>query len=108
MRERLPSAGVVLLRLSALARSLQPDYIIQTLATHAAALPSALCWLALAALPESSALLPRWHQAVSQWDRASFLSLGLALLDALHDLPLSVAGKPPVSAHRWMILSTRP
>jgi predicted nuclease of predicted toxin-antitoxin system len=41
MRERLPSAGVVLLRLNGLARSLQPDYIAQTLAAHAAALPSA-------------------------------------------------------------------
>lgn len=30
------------------------------------ALTIALCWLALAALPESSALPPRWHQAVSQ------------------------------------------
>jgi predicted nuclease of predicted toxin-antitoxin system len=39
MREHLPSAGVVLLRLSGLARSLQPDYIAQTLATHGAALP---------------------------------------------------------------------
>jgi predicted nuclease of predicted toxin-antitoxin system len=41
MREQRPSAGVVLLRLSGLARSLQPDYIAQTLTTHAAALPSA-------------------------------------------------------------------
>jgi predicted nuclease of predicted toxin-antitoxin system len=41
MRERLPSAGVVLLRLGGLARFLQPDYIAQTLAIHAAALPSA-------------------------------------------------------------------
>jgi len=41
IRERLPSAGVVLLRLSGLARSLQPDFIAQTLATHAAALSSA-------------------------------------------------------------------
>jgi predicted nuclease of predicted toxin-antitoxin system len=37
MRERLPSAGVVLLRLSGVARALQPDYIAQTLATHATA-----------------------------------------------------------------------
>ncbi|HEY7021156.1 MAG TPA: DUF5615 family PIN-like protein [Ktedonobacterales bacterium] len=41
IREQLPSAGVVLLRLSGLARSLQPDFIAQTLATHAAALPGA-------------------------------------------------------------------
>jgi predicted nuclease of predicted toxin-antitoxin system len=38
MREGLPSAGVVLLRLSGLARSLQPDYIAQTLATHSTAI----------------------------------------------------------------------
>jgi predicted nuclease of predicted toxin-antitoxin system len=37
MRERLPSAGVILLRLSGMARSLQPEYIAQTLATHATA-----------------------------------------------------------------------
>jgi hypothetical protein len=41
MRERLLSAGVVLLRLSGLARSLQPDHIAQTLANHAVAQPSA-------------------------------------------------------------------
>jgi predicted nuclease of predicted toxin-antitoxin system len=41
MRERLPSAGVALVRLGGLARSLQPDYIAQTPATHAAALPGA-------------------------------------------------------------------
>jgi predicted nuclease of predicted toxin-antitoxin system len=41
MRERLASAGVILLRLSGMARSLQPDYIAQTLAVHAAALPDA-------------------------------------------------------------------
>src|SRR6476659_3935181 len=38
MREGLPSAGVVLLRLSGLARSLQPDYIAKTLATHSTAI----------------------------------------------------------------------
>jgi hypothetical protein len=32
---------------------------------------------------------PGWHAAVAQWGRASFLSLALALLDALQDLPLS-------------------
>jgi Transposase DDE domain len=52
------------------------------------ALTIALCWLALAALPESSALPPRWHQAVTQWGRASFLSLALALLEEVRDLPL--------------------
>lgn len=52
------------------------------------ALTIALCWLALAALPESGTLPPGWHTAVAQWGRASFLSLALALLDTLHDLPL--------------------
>jgi Transposase DDE domain len=52
------------------------------------ALTIALCWQALAALPESGALPPGWHGAVAQWGRASFLSLALALLDALQDLPL--------------------
>jgi hypothetical protein len=51
------------------------------------ALTIALCWLALAALPGSGALPPGWHAAVAQWGRASFLSLALALLDAVHDLP---------------------
>jgi predicted nuclease of predicted toxin-antitoxin system len=41
IREGLPSAGVVLLRLSGLARSLQPDYIAQILATHSVNLPGA-------------------------------------------------------------------
>jgi hypothetical protein len=53
------------------------------------ALTIALCWLALAALPESGALPPGWHAAVAAWGRASFLSLALALLDVLHDLPLT-------------------
>jgi hypothetical protein len=53
------------------------------------ALTIALCWLALAALPGSAALPPSWHTAVVAWGRASFLSLALALLDTLHELPLS-------------------
>jgi hypothetical protein len=52
------------------------------------ALTIALCWLALAALPECGILPAGWHAAVAQWGRASFLSLALALLDALQDLPL--------------------
>jgi hypothetical protein len=47
-----------------------------------------LCWLALAAPPETGALPPGWHAAVAQWGRASVLSLALALLDAFQDLPL--------------------
>jgi hypothetical protein len=53
------------------------------------ALTIALCWLALAALPESGTLPPGWHAAVAAWGRASFLSLALALLDAFQDLPLA-------------------
>jgi predicted nuclease of predicted toxin-antitoxin system len=49
MREQLPSAGVVLLRLSGLAR-FQPDYIAQILATHAAALPGAFTVMTPAAV----------------------------------------------------------
>jgi hypothetical protein len=53
------------------------------------ALTIALCWLALAALPESGSLPTGWHAAVAQWGRASFLSLALALLDEMRDLPLA-------------------
>jgi hypothetical protein len=53
------------------------------------ALTIALCWLALAALQGSGALPPGWHAAVARWGRASFLSLALALLDAVQDLPFS-------------------
>jgi hypothetical protein len=52
------------------------------------ALTIAQCWLALTSLPEGSALPPRWHASAVQWGRASFLNLGLALLDALQDRPL--------------------
>ncbi len=45
------------------------------------------CWLALAALPESSTLPAAWHAAVAAWGRASFLSLALVLLDETRDLP---------------------
>src|SRR6478672_6369035 len=41
MRERLPSTGVILMRLSGMARSLQPDYIAQTLVTYVTALDGA-------------------------------------------------------------------
>jgi predicted nuclease of predicted toxin-antitoxin system len=36
MRQHRPSAGVLLLRLSGMARSQQPDYVAQTIAAHAA------------------------------------------------------------------------
>jgi hypothetical protein len=51
------------------------------------ALTMALCWLTLAALPEIGALPKRWHAAVAQRGRASLISLALALLDELGDLP---------------------
>jgi predicted nuclease of predicted toxin-antitoxin system len=39
MRQHLPSAGVVLLRLSGMERSAQPDYIAQIIATNVAIIP---------------------------------------------------------------------
>lgn len=52
------------------------------------ALTIALSWLTLAALPEIGALPKGWHAAVSQRGRVSLISLALALLDHLHNLPL--------------------
>ena len=52
------------------------------------ALTIALCWLALAVSSESGILPSHWQAAVVAWGRASVLSLALALLDTLHDLPL--------------------
>jgi predicted nuclease of predicted toxin-antitoxin system len=40
MHQHLPSAGVLLLRLSGMARSHQPDYVAQTIAAHAATIPN--------------------------------------------------------------------
>lgn len=40
LRQRLPTAGVLLLRLSGMPRAQQPDYIAQTIAAHASALPN--------------------------------------------------------------------
>lgn len=53
------------------------------------ALTIALAWLTLMGLPESGALPRGWHAAVAQRGRASVISLALALLDHLGDLPLS-------------------
>jgi hypothetical protein len=53
------------------------------------ALTIALAWLTLAALPEIRALPRRWHSAVAQRGRASVISLALALLDHLRNLPLA-------------------
>jgi len=38
-RQRLPSTGVILLRLTGLARAIQPEYVANMLSIHAAALP---------------------------------------------------------------------
>src|SRR5262245_36867271 len=40
MHQHLPSAGVLLLRLSGMPRSHQPDYIAQIIAAHAATIPN--------------------------------------------------------------------
>ncbi len=53
------------------------------------ALTLALSWLTLAALPEIGALPPNWYAAVSQRGRVSLISLALALLDRLGNLPLA-------------------
>jgi hypothetical protein len=51
------------------------------------ALTIALSWLTLAALPEIGAVPKGFHAAVCQRGRASVISLGLALLDELGNLP---------------------
>ncbi len=51
------------------------------------ALTIALTWLSLLGLPERGAQPPGWHAAVAQRGRASIISLALALLDHLGDLP---------------------
>lgn len=53
------------------------------------ALTIALSWLTLMGLPEVGAMPRGWRVAVSQRGRASVVSLALALLDKLGDLPLS-------------------
>ncbi|MGH2484768.1 MAG: DUF5615 family PIN-like protein [Ktedonobacterales bacterium] len=40
MRQRLPSAGILLLRLSGMMRASQPTYVAQMIATHAATISS--------------------------------------------------------------------
>lgn len=53
------------------------------------ALTIALSWLTLMGLPEVGAMPRGWRVAVSQRGRASVVSLALALLDKLGDLPPS-------------------
>ncbi len=53
------------------------------------ALTIALSWLTLAALPEIGAVPKGFHAAVCQRGRASLISIALALLDRIGNLPLS-------------------
>ena len=53
------------------------------------ALTIALSWLTLMGLPETGAMPSCWHAAVAQRGRASVVSLALALLDHLGNLPLA-------------------
>jgi hypothetical protein len=53
------------------------------------ALTVALGWLTLMGLPEVGVMPQGWHAAVAQRGRASVISLALALLDELGDLPPS-------------------
>jgi Transposase DDE domain len=59
----------------------------QRLSRLLAALTLALTWLTLAALPEVGALPAGWAAAVAQRGRPSLITLALALLDHLQDLP---------------------
>ena len=65
------------------------------------ALTIALSWLTLAALPETGAVPKGFHAAVSQRGRASVISLALALLDELGNLPQSclLNQRPVVSGY---------
>ncbi len=60
------------------------------------ALTIALTWWSLLGLPETNVQPPGWHAAVAQRGRASIMSLALALLDQLGDLP--DAWVPPQSS----------
>ncbi len=51
------------------------------------ALTIALTWVSLLGLPETKVQPVGWHAAVAQRGRASIISLALALLDLLGDLP---------------------
>lgn len=53
------------------------------------ALTVALGWLTLMGLPEVGAMPRGWHSAVAQRGRASVISLALALLEKLGDIPPS-------------------
>lgn len=55
----------------------------------------ALAWLLLAALPATRWAPPGWRAALSQWGRASRITLALALLDARRDLPAACLPAQP-------------
>ena len=61
----------------------------QRLSRLLAGLVIALAWLTLLALPELGCLPPGWHAHVAQRGRPSLITLALALLDHLQDLPLA-------------------
>jgi hypothetical protein len=52
-------------------------------------------WLTLAALPEVGALPAGWAAAVAQRGHPSLITLALALLDHLQDLPLACLPTAP-------------
>jgi hypothetical protein len=58
------------------------------------ALTIAMCWLCLLGLPELGCLPAGWHAHVAQRGRASLLTLALALLDELRDLPPACLPQP--------------
>ena len=58
------------------------------------ALTVALSWLTLLGLPEGGAMPRGWRAAVVQRGRASVVSLALALLEKLGDLPPSCLPLP--------------
>jgi hypothetical protein len=53
------------------------------------ALTVALAWLTLMGLPEVRVMPRGWHSAVAQRGRVSVISLALALLDKLGNIPPS-------------------
>lgn len=59
----------------------------------------ALCWLCLLGLPELGCLPPGWHAHVAQRGRASLLTLALALLDHLQDLPPACLPQPTTGGY---------
>ena len=59
----------------------------------------ALCWLGLLGLPELGCLPPGWRAHIAQRGRVSILTLALALLDHLHDLPAACLPQPATGGY---------